>query len=467
MDDRVYGLDRTLVLGGGLAGLSAAYQLTAENVSVTVIEASEKIGGLARTIEHNGFRFDLGGHRFVTHDKNLEKFVKTLLEEDYLEVPRSSKILLRGRYFDYPLRPLKAFFGFGPIMSVKILADYFFEQLRSQFFKRSPVSLEDWVVNHYGRTMFNLYFKDYSEKVWGIDCQLIDQSWVEQRIQGLSLAKVIAKSLLPTINKTPITLANRFIYPKKGIGEITDTLAAKIREKNSIYTQTKVQQVHHQGSKIKSIETSCNGQAEQFNARHFISTIPLPELVKYLHPSPPKNVLEAASQLQSRDLVTVTLMINRPRVTDQTWIYVPEKSIPFGRVHEPTNWSKEMSTDGKSLLVVEYFCFRGDKTWNSEDKELADETSRILVKLGLVKNKDILDHKVLRVANAYPLFNVGFKEHCSTIYQYLEHFDNLFTAGRGGMFRYYNMDHAMQAGFDASNFVLKNQAKIMETIDFK
>ena len=169
MDDRVYGLDRTLVLGGGLAGLSAAYQLTAENVSVTVIEASEKIGGLARTIEHNGFRFDLGGHRFVTHDKNLEKFVKTLLEEDYLEVPRSSKILLRGRYFDYPLRPLKAFFGFGPIMSVKILADYFFEQLRSQFFKRSPVSLEDWVVNHYGRTMFNLYFKDYSEKVWGIE----------------------------------------------------------------------------------------------------------------------------------------------------------------------------------------------------------------------------------------------------------------------------------------------------------
>lgn len=464
MDDRVNTIDHTLVMGGGLAGLSAAHALTASHYPVTVIEADEYVGGLARTVEHNGFRFDLGGHRFVTQDQALENFVRNLLNEDCLTVPRSSKILLRKRYFDYPLKPVKAFFGFGPKISARILTDYLLERLRARFISDTPVSLEDWVVMNFGRTMFNIYFRDYSEKVWGIDCQRIDQKWVEQRIQGLSLGKAIAKALLPSRGGDMATLANRFLYPRLGIGQITDNLATDVRKKNAIHTQTRVQFVNHSRSRIQSVKVLSNNRQSLLSANQFISTLPLPVFVQSLRPLPPDYVLEAASRLRSRDLVTVTLMINRPRVTDQTWIYVPEKTIPFGRIHEPTNWSRSMAPDGQSLLVIEYFCFRGDKIWNSDDEGLVSLTSKHLINLGIIKQDDIIDQVVLRIPNAYPLFEVGYSDHCHTINRYLETFENLYTAGRGGMFRYYNMDHAMQAGFDAAKSVLEKQSTAMKNI---
>lgn len=460
MDDRVNTINHALVMGGGLAGLSTAHALTKANFPVTVIEAGKNIGGLARTIEHNGFRFDLGGHRFVTNDQELDTFVRTILNEDCLVVPRSSKILLRNRYFDYPLKPFKALSAFGPKMSAKILADYIYERIRAQFTTEIPASLEDWVVANFGRTMFNIYFRDYSEKVWGIECQHIDQRWVEQRIQGLSLGKAIAKAILPTSKKKFTTLADRFLYPRKGIGQITDNLAADICKKHTIYTQSRVRFVNHSDSRIQSVEILCNDRPGQLSASHFVSTIPLPVLVNSLRPKPPEHVLKAASQLRSRDLVTVTLMVNRPRVTGHTWIYVPEKSIPFGRIHEPTNWSDSMAPPGKSLLVIEYFCFRGDKTWNSEDFELITSTSKILHDLGIIDQKDIIDQVVMRIPNAYPLFEIGYSDHCHTINQYLEKFENLYTAGRGGMFKYYNMDHAMKAGFDVAEEIQRKQMQM-------
>lgn len=464
MDDRVNTIDHTLVMGGGLAGLSAAHALTASHYPVTVIEADECVGGLARTVEHNGFRFDLGGHRFVTQDQALENFVRNLLNEDCLIVPRSSKILLRNRYFDYPLKPFNAFFGFGPKVSAQILTDYLLERLRAQFISDTPVSLEDWVVTNFGRTMFNVYFRDYSEKVWGIDCQRIDQKWVEQRIQGLSLGKAIAKALLPSRGGDLATLANRFLYPRLGIGQITDNMAVDIRKENTIHTQTRVQFVNHSRSRVDSVKVLSDNRPSLLSANQFISTLPLPILVQSLRPLSPDYVLEAASRLRSRDLVTVTLMINRPRVTDQTWIYVPEKSIPFGRIHEPTNWSRSMAPDGQSLLVIEYFCFCGDKIWNSDDEDLVALTSKHLINLGIINQDDIIDQVVLRIPNAYPLFEVGYSDHCRTIYNYLETFENLYTAGRGGMFRYYNMDRAMQAGFDAAHSILQRQTKPMESV---
>ena len=460
MDDRVKTVNHTLVMGGGLAGLSTAHALTKAHYPVTVIEADKSVGGLARTIEHNGFRFDLGGHRFVTNDQELDTFVRSILNEDCLIVPRSSKILLRNRYFDYPLKPFKALSAFGPKMSAKILADYILERIRVRLTTKKPISLEDWVVANFGRTMFNIYFRDYSEKVWGIECQHIDQRWVEQRIQGLSLGKAIAKAILPTKKKKYTTLADRFIYPRKGIGQITDNLAADISEENAIYTQSRVQFINHSDSRIQSVEMLCDNRTSKISASHFVSTIPLPILINSLRPKPPEDVLEAASKLRSRDLVTVTLMINRPRVTDHTWIYIPEKSIPFGRIHEPTNWSNSMAPPGKSLLVVEYFCFRGDKTWNSEDFELITSASKILHDLGIIDQKDIIDQVVMRIPNAYPLFEIGYSENCHTINQYLERFENLHTAGRGGMFKYYNMDHTMKAGFDVAETIQQKQTEM-------
>jgi len=443
------------IMGAGLAGLTAGQALTAAGRAVEILESSNHVGGLATTVEHEGFRFDLGGHRFVTEDPSLEAYVRNILRDDCLTVPRSSKILLRQRYFDYPLRPLNAMFGFGAVTTARILADYVRERLRPRLLVNQAVSLEDWVIGHFGRTMFELYFRDYSEKVWGIDCSRIDQAWIEQRIQGLSLGAAIKKALLPRRGRDLPTLATHFLYPRLGIGQIAENLAVQIRQHNTIHTSSRVARVNHSGAGIDSVEVIQAGRHRVVMAGQFISTIPLPVLVSALRPHPPAEVMAAAARLRSRDLVTVTIMVNRPRVTEETWIYVPEKTIPFGRIHEPTNWSRCMAPEGKSLLVTEYFCFRGDAVWDGSDMALAMRTIDSLVRLGIIKRHEVIGHVVQRIANAYPLFEVGYSEDCRTIYAYLHRFSNLYTAGRGGMFRYYNMDHAMQAGMDAAHDILQ------------
>ena len=449
-------LGDVLILGGGLAGLAAAHALSKAGRRIKVIEAEKSVGGLARTIEHNGFLFDLGGHRFITDDPTLETYIKDLLGEDCLTVSRSSKILLRNRYFDYPLRPLNALFGFGPITSSAIIAHYFLARLRAHIRSVPNISLQDWVVNQFGRKMFDIFFRDYSEKVWGMECQHIDMRWVEQRIQGLSLGAAIKKALSAKHTRQLPTLNHKFLYPRQGIGQIADKLALEIQEHNIISTDRRVMQVNHDGAQIKDVVTVGNNTRQLEKGHHFISTIPLPVLISALRPHPPAAVLAAASRLRSRDLVTVAVMTDRQRITRQTWIYVPEKEIPFGRIHEPTNWSRSMAPTGKSLLVVEFFCFRGDETWGSSDARLVESTIDHLSKLGFVRREEVIDYKVSRIANAYPLFEVGYSEHCETIYDYLSGFKNLYTAGRGGMFRYLNMDHTMAAGMQAAKDVIQH-----------
>lgn len=453
----------TVIMGAGLAGLTAAQRLSEAGHRLTLIESAKDVGGLARTVQHGGFRFDLGGHRFVTDNPQLEQFVCQLLGNDCLTVPRSSQILLRNRYFDYPLKPLNALFGFGPLTSASILFDYARERLRARLIKQRPVSLEDWVVQHFGRSMFNLYFREYSEKVWGIDCRQIDMRWVEQRIQGLSLGKAIKKALWPGSTKRLPTLSRHFLYPRYGIGQITDELGRQVQRYNPIYTGRRITRVNHSHGRIQCVEVTDGTQSSTILADQFISTIPLPALICAMRPHPPADVLAAASRLRSRDLVTVSIMLNRERITDHTWIYIPEQTIPFGRIHEPTNWSRRMAPAGQSLLVIEYFCFRGDSTWSSSDDRLVHQTVAQLDKLGLIQAHEVIDSVVTRIVNAYPLFEVGYVDHCQVIYDYLNRFDNLHTAGRGGMFRYYNMDHAMQAGMDAAQTIIQNSTSMPVT----
>ncbi|MDH5445663.1 MAG: FAD-dependent oxidoreductase [Gammaproteobacteria bacterium] len=453
-----------LVLGAGLAGLTAADHLSKAGYYLKVLEAEAHVGGLARTLKHHDFRFDVGGHRFVTNNTQLEKHVRHMLGDDCLQVTRSSKIFLRNRYFDYPLKPFNALMGFGPWTSTRILFDYAREQLKSRYGRQAtPVSLQDWVIQNFGRRMFDIYFKDYSEKVWGIDCTRIDMRWVEQRIQGLSLGKAIKTAL--KLNKTEAlpTLSRGFLYPRWGIGQIAETMANEIRQVNPILTQCRVTRIHHKSRHIHSVDIQQNAFKTTLNAEEFISTIPLQALIKTLRPLPPGRVLAAANHLRSRDLVTVTLMLNLDKVTDHTWIYTPEKSIPFGRIHEPTNWSRAMAPAGKTLLVIEYFCFRGDAIWSNSDAALVELTIKHLHKLGFIQPQDVIDSVVTRIPNAYPLFEVGYDEYCQIIYDYLAGFDNLFTVGRGGLFRYYNMDHTMLAGASAARHI--TQSSLIKTVN--
>ncbi len=445
----------TIILGGGLTGLAAGYALTKAGACTEIYEQDSAVGGLSRTISSNGFRFDLGGHRFFTKEPEIDAFVRKLMGAELISVPRNSTIYLRNSYFDYPLRPLNALFGMGIPTTVKIVEDYITEKLRGLRRAPPPLSLEDWVVVNFGRTMFDIYFREYSEKVWGIDCKLISADWVAQRISGLSLGGAIRNAFFKFSGREIPSLVDSFIYPQLGIGRIAERLREEIEKDNAVYAGFPIVKIKHTRSVIESIETRGGPGAHYASGDIFISSIPVTALVRLLDPPAPAPVLMAASKLMFRDLVVVAVMVDRKRATDQTWIYVPEKKIPFGRIHEPTNWSGKMSPEGKTVLVAEYFSFQGDRIWNSSDEQLADITFRGLEQIGFIRRSEVLGSTVVRVRHAYPLFQIGYAEQCEVIYDYLGAFRNLKLAGRSGMFRYYNMDLAIKSGLRAADWAIQ------------
>ena len=447
----------TVILGGGLAGLTAGYALARAGRRVQVLEGGRQVGGLARTLAHNGFRFDLGGHRFFTHEARVERLVRELLGTELLNVPRASRIYLRGRWIDYPLRPWGALAGLGVRTSAAVLLGYLRARLAQRLHPAPLVSLEDWVVAHFGRPMFELYFRDYSEKVWGIGCRDISAQWMAERVQGLSLGTAVRRALWPRGPALP-TLVDRFLYPRFGIGRIAERLREEIGRSGEVLTDARIERVHHDGRRIVGIAARREGGMLELSGTEFLSTIPLTRLVQALQPHAPAEVRATAARMRYRDLVIVAVMLNRERATDQTWIYFPEKDIPFGRLHEPTNWSADMAPSGCTLLVTERFCFRGDATWNAADAELIETTVAHLERLGFVRRADVCDGVVVRIPAAYPLFEVGYQARTRVLCDYLARFENLQLAGRGGMFRYYNMDHAMASGLDAAAAILRRDA---------
>lgn len=450
--------DDIVILGGGLTGLSAGYVLTRAGFRIRLFESDSTVGGLSKTVVKDGFRFDLGGHRFFTRDERIDKFVRDLMEGELISVNRTSKIYMRRKFFDYPLKPMNAMFGLGIFSTLKILGDYGSEKVKGLLRKADTVSLEDWVVSNFGRTMFNIYFKEYSEKIWGIECSRISAEWVAQRIKGLSLAKAVKNAFFKFSGRDIPTLADRFVYPQFGIGRISDRLKEEIEKRNEVLTDTSVVRINHSNGRIESIAVKNHRHHAEVSGKEFISSMPLTSLVRMLHPSPPRNVMDASSKLRFRDLVVVAVMVNRERVTDQTWIYIPEKGIPFGRIHEPTNWSAKMAPERKTLIVTEFFSFKGDEIWNQDDEGLVDITVRNLENLGFIKRHEVIDSSVVRVPRAYPLFDVGYRKYCDEIYEYLGSFENLHIAGRGGMFRYYNMDHAIESGINTAEKIIQKES---------
>ncbi len=446
----------TIVMGAGLAGLSSAYLLSRAGEKVTVIEGDTVVGGLSKTVIRGRFRFDLGGHRFLTKNREVEDFVKDILKMEFLVVYRKSKIYMNNRFFDYPLRPSNAIFGLGFSTTLKAISDYIKERIKGVFIPARNVSLEDWVVSNFGRTLFNLYFKEYSEKVWGIGCDSISQEWVEKRIRGLSLGKAIKNAFFKFTGKDIDTLADTFIYPLNGIGEISERLREEVERNGSLLTQTRVERVYHEDFVVRAVTIKNCDYTEDVQGNYFVSSIPITELIRMLDPLPPNEIIEASSRLRYRDIVIVTIMIDRERVTDLTWLYLPQGDVPIGRVHEPKNWSQRMAPDGKTHLVCEYFCFKGDSIWNKGDEELISITVKHLERINLIKSCEVIDACVLRIPKAYPLFEVGYHKPYTKVMEYLSNFRNLYVIGRGGRFRYYNMDHAIESGIEAAKRIIGN-----------
>ncbi len=447
-----------VILGGGPSGLAAGHVLTTAGTRLLVIEANSNVGGLARTIKHRGFRFDLGGHRFLTNNKNLERLVREVLEGKILRVARSSKILLDNKYYEYPIGLSNALSGLGFATSLKIIFDYLYEQIKCRIRPVQPVSLEDWIVRQFGRTLFDIFFKDYSAKVWGIGCDRIAMEWGAQRIQGLSLTKAIKDALVPSKDKRMTTLARSFLYPPLGFGQISEGLTAGIKKSNEVMTSTRVIAIRHEGAQIRSVTMQCGEDTRICEANEFVCSIPITAVIGLLDPPAPTEVVDAASKLKFRDLVIVTVMIDKERVTDQTWIYIPDRAVPFGRIHEPKNWSPEMAPPGKTHLVAEYFCFNGDDVWTKTDEELTELTVQYLQKLGFIDSSDVIDSVVLRIGKAYPIFEVDYTKYYERVCSYLESFGNLHMIGRGGRFKYCNTDNAMESGIAAAeNIIARDQ----------
>jgi protoporphyrinogen oxidase len=451
--------EHAVVIGAGPAGLTAAYALGRLGVRVDVFEADSVVGGLARTIEYNGYRFDIGGHRFFTKVQGVQALWRSMLGEDLLERPRLSRIYYGGRFFDYPLKPLNALTGLGLRRAAAIALSYAWSQCRPI---RPERSFEDWVVNRFGRRLFETFFKAYTEKVWGIPCDRIEAQWAAQRIKGLSIASAVADMLRRPFGRQPTirTLIGQFTYPRLGPGMMWQAFHRAIeRQGGSVVLDAPAHRVHHENGHVSAVEIDARGRRRHVRADAFVSTMPLRELVHALSPSPPSDVVAAADRLRYRDFLTIALIVDVPDVFPDNWIYVHDPHVRLGRIQNFKNWSPAMVSDpATTCLGVEYFCQQGDGLWSMSDRDLVALATGELSAIGLIESKSVIDGRVVRVPKAYPVYDRGYLDALHAVRAYFQKFDNLQLAGRNGLHKYNNQDHAMVTGILAARALLGHRA---------
>lgn len=442
------------VLGAGPAGISCAHELARRGVPAHVIERHPQVGGLCRTIPHGGFLFDVGPHRFFTKNDEVERLWHEALGDESVTVARRTRILYRNHLFDYPLKPLAALRGLGLWTSLQAMASFAKIKLGPRR-GRARGSFEDWVVSQFGRVLYDIFFKTYTEKVWGISCRDISAEWAGQRIKGLSLTSALLNSLKRGGGAASgvKSLVDQFDYPRLGAGQVYERLAEKARSQGAVFAlSTRVLGVRHGNNRIAGIDVEGpGGESSQLSAEHVFSSIPLTELILRLSPAPPDEVLEAARTLYYRDHVTVNLVIRRRRPFPDNWIYVHDPRVRMARIACYGNFSDGMLRDvGKDALSVEYFTFAHDELWQMADEQLIALAGRELEQVGLLAAGDIEGAFVVRERDSYPVYYLGYRSSLDTIRAYLARFENLTPIGRGGMYRYNNQDHAILSGLLAA-----------------
>ncbi len=436
--------EHVVIVGAGPAGLTACYELAKASVPATVLERERIVGGIARTDEYKGFRFDIGGHRFFTKCAEVDDLWTELLGPDMLERPRLSRIHYRGRFFDYPLRPMNALRGLGLATSAACLASYLQARLRPC---PDETSFEHWVANRFGRRLFEMFFKTYTEKVWGMPCSEISADWAAQRIKGLSLFEAVRNALLPSPGGARVkTLIDRFRYPRLGPGMMWERavrLSANAGQK--VLLDRAVTRVLSEKGRVVGVEaTDADGARHEYEGSHFVSSLPLRELIEAMEPAAPDGVREAARSLRYRDFLTVGLICDREDLFPDNWIYIHDPEVRLGRVQNFKNWSPEMCPDpAKTCLGLEYFVFENDDLWASPDEKLIDLGTRECATIGLIQPEWASDGVVVRIRKAYPVYDDGYRERVALIREWLRTLPNLQCVGRNGQHRYNNQDHSM------------------------
>ncbi|WP_420628979.1 NAD(P)/FAD-dependent oxidoreductase [Candidatus Leptofilum sp.] len=433
-----------IVIGGGPAGLTAAYELTKRQHTPIVLEKNDKVGGIARTENYRGYHFDMGGHRFFTKSAQVQQFWQEVLGDDFLRRPRLSRIFYKNKYFHYPLKPLNALLGLGPIEGVRIMGSY----VRWHLFPyKEEETFEQWVTNRFGKRLFETFFKSYTEKVWGIPCSELKAEWAAQRIKDLSLKTAITAMFLKP-QETIKTLIEEFDYPRRGPGMLWTAVQNRINAQGGqVQLNSNVVGIQRQGQRITGVTVEQNGRTHTLKGSKFISSMPVTQLLQWLDPPPPPRVLQAANQLNYRDFLTVCLIVKKPELFPDNWIYIHDPSVLVGRIQNYKNWSTDMVPDQSTTsLGLEYFCNEGDAIWNMPDEELVALGKQEIAKIGLAQPDDIIDGAVFRVEKSYPVYDSEYAESLDIIKDYLGTLEDLQTVGRNGLHRYNNQDHAMLTG---------------------
>lgn len=438
---------KVVIIGGGPAGLTAAYKLSQSPTSSVVLEKDPVVGGISRTVDYKGYHFDIGGHRFFTKVKAVDDIWREILSKDeFPRRPRLSRIYYNRQFFQYPLRAFDALSKLGLPNAVLIFMSY----VRARMFPvAEEKTFEQWVTNRFGKRLYETFFKHYTEKVWGIPCNEISAEWAAQRIKGLTLSSAIKNALFKprSKNKSTVikTLINEFDYPLKGPGMMWEKMARIVREKNcEIKFDTVVESIRWTNNKVLAVEVENKGDREQITGSHFISSMPVRELLQKLDPPAPPEVFKAANNLKYRDFITVALVIDKADLFPDNWIYVHDPEVKLGRIQNFKNWSESMVPDKtKTCLGLEYFCFEGDGLWTMTNEELINLGKRELQKLGLARESDVEDGFVVRMPKAYPVYDSGYSESLQIVREFLKQLKNLQLVGRNGMHKYNNQDHSM------------------------
>ncbi len=443
---------RVMIMGAGPAGLTAAWELSKQNYPITVWEGDPKyVGGIARTVEEKGFRFDIGGHRFFSKSEEVNRVWMEIMPDDFHECPRLSRIFYNNKFFNYPLEAIDAFLKLGPFETANVLISYLKAKL-------SPIkpekSFADWVTNRFGRRLFEIFFKSYTEKVWGITCDEISADWAAQRIKGLNLTQAVLSALRgKQAAPTAKTLIRQFFYPRLGPGQMWEKAVAHLQSKgNTVLMDRTIQTIHWSGDQVTRVSgVDQGGSSYSESAEVFLNSIPLRELIYAMDPPAPEAVRTAASKLRYRDFLTVCLVVERADVFPDTWIYIHDPKVKVGRVQNYKNWSAAMVPNpNQTSLGMEYFCFENDATWNTSDDELRALATREAAQIGLIREEEVSNAFVVRMLKAYPVYDHEYKEHVDVIREWLANLKNLQTVGRNGMHRYNNQDHSMMAAILAA-----------------
>jgi protoporphyrinogen oxidase len=437
----------TLIIGAGPAGLTAGYLLTKAGRKVLIVERDETyVGGISRTVDYKGFLFDVGGHRFFSKAKEVVALWREILPDDFIQRPRLSRIFYGGKFYSYPLKAREALFNLGIFNSIACVLSYFWARL---FPVKQPRTFHQWVRNQFGERLFSIFFRTYTEKVWGMSCDEISADWAAQRIKGLDLMSAIwnALGLKPRGRGQIKTLIESFDYPRRGPGMMWDAAAAKIRKRGGriLMGRTLAAMSWNEKAALWTVSVRlASGETETYTAANVISSAPIRELASAISPTPAS--LRNAQSLKYRDFLTVALIIKTDReLFPDNWIYIHDPSVKVGRVQNFLSWSPDMVPEpGFACLGLEYFCFEGDGLWSSEDRDLIDLAKREIAQIGLIDPDDVTDACVVRQPKAYPVYDETYREHVQAVQADLEaSLPTLHLVGRNGMHKYNNQDHAM------------------------